>query len=328
MKLFLKFLNEKRNTIIIFFFFLAVYCAALILYRMPIESIVYPAVICVIFGILFLIFDFLRTKKRHREFIMLKDSTCETLSLPKSETISEEDYAEICKSLCAENIENRAEAQKSYRDMIDYYTVWAHQIKTPIASMKLALENEDTDLSRHLNAQLFRTQQYADMVLAFLRLDSDSSDYLFAEYSLDDILRQSFKKFAPDFIGRKLYLEFNPTGISVVTDEKWLSFVIEQLLSNALKYTVCGGITTEKVDQNTIVIRDTGIGIAREDLPRIFEKGYTGVSGRTDKSSSGLGLYLVHRICENLGIGIKITSDIGKGTQVYLSFKQEKSVFE
>lgn len=328
MKLFTKYILQKRNEILIFVFFTAVFCASMLLCRFPINAVIYPLGVCIIFGILFLIIGFLRTKKRHKEFTAQKSSTCETLTLPESQTVTEQDLSEICENLRRENINERSDAQNRYRDMIDYYTVWAHQIKTPIASMKLSLENEDSDLSRRLNAQLFRTQQYVDMVLAFLRLDSTSSDYIFKEYSLDEILKQSLKKFAPDFIGRKLHLEFNPTEISVITDEKWLSFVIEQLLSNSLKYTREGGIKIEKCEDFAIKIEDTGMGIASQDLPRIFEKGYTGTTGRTDKSSSGLGLYLCKRICANLGIEIKITSKTGVGTTVYLYFSREKPNFE
>jgi len=213
-------------------------------------------------------------------------------------------------------------------EMIDYYTLWAHQIKTPIASMRLTLQNEDSPLARKLMAELFHIEQYVEMVLVFLRLDSKTTDYLFREYSLDEIIRQAVKKFAGEFIGRKLKLEYEPVDVKVVTDEKWLSFVIEQVLSNALKYTPSGKITISMEKDRVLCIRDTGMGIAPEDLPRIFEKGYTGYLGRQDKRASGIGLYLCKRICRNLGHGILAESVPGQGTAIRIDLSQRQTRYE
>ena len=189
--------------------------------------------------------------------------------------------------------------------------------------MKLTLQNEDSPAFRKLTSDLFRIEQYVEMVLAFLRLDSVSTDYVFKELSADTLIKNSVKKFAPDFINKKLRLDYEETDIMLVTDEKWFSFVLEQIISNALKYTREGGIhiyTREK----KLFIEDTGIGIAPEDVPRVFENGYTGINGRTDKSASGIGLYLCKRVCDNLGIGISIESKVGEGTRVCLDLEQYK----
>lgn len=207
--------------------------------------------------------------------------------------------------------------------MVDYYTIWAHQIKTPIASMRLTLQNEDTALSRQLTNELFRIEQYVEMVLAFLRLNSKSTDYVLKEYDLDGIIKQSVKKFAGEFISRKLSLNYESLHTVVLTDEKWLSFVIEQVLSNALKYTPSGSISITMEDGKRLCIRDTGIGIAAEDLPRIFEHGYTGYNGRMDKKASGIGLYLCKRICERLGHEIRAESEVDRGTCIILDLSRE-----
>ena len=218
------------------------------------------------------------------------------------------------------DLETRTGAR--FQDMMEYYTMWAHQIKTPIASMKVTLQNEDSPLSRRLSTELFHIEQYVDMVLAFLRLDSDSTDYVFREQDLDGIVRQSVVRFAGEFIDRKLSLNCPPLETTVVTDEKWLSFVLEQLLSNALKYTRKGGISISLQPAKTLCIADTGIGIAPEDLPRVFEKGYTGLNGRADKRASGLGLYLCRQICHRLGIELRIECQVGEGTRVFLDLEQ------
>ena len=163
------------------------------------------------------------------------------------------------------------------------------------------------------------------MVLAFVRLDTDSTDYVICEKDLDTIVKQAIRKFSSQFINRKLQLEYQPIFATVVTDEKWLQFVIEQVLSNAVKYTPSGGTVSVDLEAPKILcIRDTGIGIAPEDLPRIFEKGYTGYNGRTDKKASGIGLYLCKRICENLGHTIAVTSSPDSGTVVRINLSQKK----
>jgi len=242
--------------------------------------------------------------------------------------MEDEDYQEIIRLLSDEHNRYRTETNRKYADMIDYYTVWAHQIKTPIASMRLHLQNEDSPLSRKLSTDLFRVEQYVEMVLTFLRLNSESTDYVIKEYDLDKIVKQAVKKFAGEFIGRKLSLVYEPLNTTVITDEKWLSFVIEQVLSNALKYTPSGSITITLEPEKKLCIRDTGIGIAAEDLPRIFENGYTGYNGRTDKKASGIGLYLCKRICGNLGHTITAASKVDEGTVITIDLAQTKLEIE
>lgn len=171
--------------------------------------------------------------------------------------------------------------------------------------------------------QLQSVEQYVEMVLGYLRLESPSSDYVIRNYLLDDIVRQAVRKFASQFIRRKLRLEYTPLNVSVITDEKWLLFVIEQVLSNALKYTRSGSVSITLEAPKTLCIRDTGIGIAPEDLPRVFEKGYTGSNGRTDKRATGIGLYLCRRILAKLGHSITIVSTPGVGTTVRIGLEQD-----
>lgn len=172
-----------------------------------------------------------------------------------------------------------------------------------------------------------RIEQYVDMVLGYLRLDSDFTDYVIQEYDLDDIVKPAVKKFAGQFIRKKLQLDYRPLHTKAVTDEKWLQFVLEQVISNALKYTEAGRITIEmehgpgtEENSSVLCIRDTGIGIAPEDIPRIFEKGYTGYNGRSDKKASGIGLYLCRRICSNLGHTITANSSLENGTVIRIRF--------
>ena len=224
---------------------------------------------------------------------------------------------------------NAAENENVARlsDMTDYYTLWVHQIKTPIAAMQLILREGDSPEYRELSENLRRIEQYAEMVLCYLRLDSDSTDFVFKEYALDDIVRQAVRKFSSQFIRRQLRLIYEPLEKTVITDEKWLLFVIEQVISNAVKYTPSGEIEIYCEKPLTLCIRDTGIGIAAEDIPRIFEKGYTGCNGRLDKKASGIGLYLCKRICRKLGHNISAESG-EKGTTIKISLEQREIEIE
>ncbi len=320
MKHMLAYVKSKWPVLCFMVIAVAVFAAAFALYRLPVEAVLYPAAIVLFIGLVFLVVDYLHTRARCRELEHMISMTAEMLGdLPEADTLPEAAWAQLVTNIRDELIQTKANARNDYQDMVDYYTVWAHQIKTPIASMKLTLQNEDSELSRQLRSDLFRTQQYVDMVLAFLRLGSDSTDYVFRSMNLDEIIRPSVRKFAPEFIRRRLSLHYEPINTTLVTDEKWLAFVLEQLLSNALKYTREGSISIRMADEKTLCIEDTGIGIAPEDLPRVFEKGYTGCNGRTDKNASGLGLYLCKRVCERLNMSIRMTSQLGEGTQVYLT---------
>lgn len=323
LKLFLVYLKQHFKSIIIFILFSAVFAVTFALYGLPFKAVLYPAILCAVIGAVFIAVDYSRVLKRHRQLRRMRELAASLItSLPVPDGLIEEDYQTVIENLRSEVAGLEEAAAARYSEMTDYYTMWVHQIKTPISSMRLTLQNEDSVQARRLSSDLFRIEQYVEMVLAFLRLDSVSTDYVFKEHSLDDIIKQAVKKFAREFISRKLRLIYKPVNYSVVTDDKWLGFVLEQVLSNALKYTREGGVSIYMEEKDILCIEDTGIGIAPEDLPRIFEKGYTGYNGRTDKRASGLGLYLCRRICKNLGAEIWASSHPGKGTVIHINLAQ------
>ena len=324
MKLFWKYLRQRRNILAILFLFAGIFLVTFALYQLPLEIVVYPMMLCGVVGCICLMVDFLNVKKNHKlledmkEFIDILH-----FEFPVGVGIENEDYIHIISLLRDEYIISQNSSNQKYADMVDYYTLWVHQIKTPIASMRLTLQNEDTTLARQLKADLFRIEQYVEMVLVYLRLESEGSDYVIRTYDVDELIRNAIKKFSGEFIRRKISLVYEPLKRQMITDEKWFSFVLEQLLSNAFKYTSSGTITV-KMEGEQLCIEDTGIGIEAEDLPRIFEKGFTGYNGRMDKKASGIGLYLCKRICDNLGHSIKAESIVGKGTTMRIDLSQHK----
>lgn len=329
MEFFRKYIKEKAVYIAVFLLFCLVFLCAFLLYHLPAGAVLYPTLICTVFAAVFLFFDYNKAYKKHKELKLLQNLSSDLMEhFPEAVTNDDEDYQRIIRLLREEKMHRDNEMNVKYSNMINYYTMWAHQIKTPIASMSLTLQNEDTETARTVSEDLFRIEQYVEMVLMFLRLDSDTNDYVIKEYDLDKIVKTAVKKFANQFIRRKISLDYNELNYSVLTDEKWLSFVIEQVLSNALKYTPSGKISIYLENQETLCVKDSGIGIAPEDLPRIFEKGYTGYNGRADKRASGIGLYLCRRICDNLGHTITAESSVNEGTAIRIGLGRQKIEFE
>ncbi len=322
MELFRIYLKQKRRTIVVMAAFCCIFGVTFWLYHLPVEAVVYPALLCACLGGLAVAASFLRARRNYK-FLMgyCAESAAVIPEMPPVRGLEDGAYQALIRTLQTQIRTQDEAAETRYRGMLDYYSIWAHQIKTPIASMRLQLQNEDSPLSRSLQSDLRRIEQYVEMVLAYLRLDSTASDYVFRECPVDEMICQTVKKFSQDFIGRKISLLYEPVEKTIVTDEKWFCFVLEQLISNALKYTQKGSVKIG-LQGSTLYIEDTGIGIEAEDLPRIFENGYTGFNGRRDKKASGIGLYLCKRVCDNLGIDIRAASQIGVGTRVTLSLDQ------
>lgn len=335
MRFIFSYIWQRRRGIFLFFLFCAIFAGSFLLYHLPVAAVFYPALLCGLIGLLYLTADFHRVRQRYGrlqrlcgELDVYRNDLALLWELPNGETLEDNGYRQLI-SLLVEAGRNQEDAYRARaQDMVDYYTAWVHQIKTPIASMRLKLQNEDTEFSRTLSGDLFRIEQYVEMVLCYLRLDSQSTDYVFREYDLDGIVRQAVKKYAGEFISRKISLRYEPLCATVLTDEKWLLFVLEQVLSNALKYTQEGSVTISLEVPKTLCVCDTGIGIAPEDLPRIFEKGYTGCNGRADKRASGLGLYLSQRICKNLGHTLAAESEVGAGTVIRIGLQERKTRVE
>lgn len=313
----MSYLKYRWKVFGVFALFVLVFATVFFLYHVPLYAAGYACLICAFLGTLFLLWDARCFYVRHRRLQQLMEEIKVSVDhLPVPVNSLESDYQELVHTVFTEKQAIVLASDNRYDDLVEYYTLWAHQIKTPIAAMRLLLQHEDTPLAMELTTELQRIEQYVEMVLCYLRLDSNSTDYVIRKYDLDDIVRQAVRKYAAQFVGKKIKLEYAPLDCQVLTDEKWLLFVIEQILSNALKYTASGSISICMEPNRTLCIRDTGIGIAPEDLPRIWEKGFTGYNGRRDKRASGIGLYLSRRILRNLSHEIAITSELGVGTTV------------
>ena len=309
------FLRQYRTTALSFLLFSCIYAIVFSLYDLETEAVLYAAGLCMLAAFFIVGLCFYRYVREHRERIrVLKNIRLEFDGLPESRNPIEQDYQRMLRALghiCEASV---TDMEMKRQETLDYYTAWVHQIKTPIAVMRMQLQGEDTPEHQALLAELFRIEQYVEMVLSYMRLNSESTDLVIGLYDLDSIIRRAVRKYASQFVQKRLKLVYEPAHVTVLTDEKWLQFVIEQLLSNAVKYTGQGAVTISVTEDKVLRIADTGMGIAAEDLPRIFEKGFTGYNGRADRKSTGLGLYLCRQAADKLSAPISVQSVPGEGT--------------
>lgn len=224
------YVRENRKVVIALAVYTAVFAFIFWLYRLPLGAVGYAALVCLFLLLVWLAVDYRRFAVRLRLLRRLEQEiTLSTEQLPEPDGMLEAQYQALVRALDADRRAQLTRSQQGYQELVEYYTVWAHQIKTPIAAMRLLLQDADTDEQRALLEQLQSVEQYVEMVLGYLRLESPSSDYVIRNYLLDDIVRQAVRKYASQFIRRKLRLEYTPLNVSVITDEKWLLFVIEQV---------------------------------------------------------------------------------------------------
>mgnify|MGYP002510858329 CR=1 FL=1 len=352
MKVMFAFLGERRREFCGYIVFAGIFAAVSYLYNIRMDAVQYAFVLSAVWFVLFIVWDYIRYIRRHREVAEMEQRLDSGLDcVPDPVTLIEEDYQRAVMKL----YEARCELESSNRiirqEMADYYGMWVHQIKTPIAAMHVLLQafeecrlnaedqakNTESGLYagrsaelgqyvREMKMELFKIEQYVEMVLTYLRMEEMSSDLSFEVCSLDSVIKQAVRKYSQMFIFKKIKLEYTPVETKVLTDEKWLVFVVEQILSNAVKYTGQGGISIylEPGPDTVLAIRDTGTGIALEDQPRIFEKGFTGYNGHADKRSTGIGLYLCRRILNRLSHEITVESEPGKGTIMRIWFAKER----
>ena len=305
------------------------------------QDVVYAAVLDAILLLIIVLVGFFRYSGKVKALSnALERPVEEQAQLPEATDDVEMLYHRLLENQSIARSESESSAAIRQSQMRDYYSMWVHQIKTPISAMKLLLEAEreelgqlicDDEQSQYLLSdnmdsfedELFRIEEYVSMALQYQRVSSTENDFVLEKVSVDGVIRDTIKKYAKIMIRRHIGINYSGTGQEVYTDGKWLAFILEQILSNAIKYTPQGFVTIETAEEKDrffITIKDTGIGIKAEDLPRVFEKGYTGYNGHADKKATGIGLYLCRQMADKLGHTIRMESELGKGTKVWIGF--------
>lgn len=236
------------------------------------------------------------------------------------------DVLKQCNKSMHEKVKHYKDEQIEYREYIE---TWVHEIKTPIASAKLILENDNSNLSERINYEMKRVEGFIEQVLYYARSSDVSKDYIIKEFSLRSVVMKSVKSNSRDFINKNIKLDIRGIEGNIFSDEKWVEFIINQIIINAVKFSIPneGKVSIySKVNENNIIltIEDNGVGINEKDIDRVFEKGFTGENGRKFGKSTGIGLYLCKKLCDKLGIGISLNSKENIGTKVNIVFPQGK----
>lgn len=322
--------------------------AALYGYEGAFANMTYALGLAAFFGGCYLLWDYLRYREKYQVLTRLLLAQERAGGLPQTVSAMELAYQRLIEMQEAEKKALVTQLDERQQNMADYYTMWTHQIKIPLSAMDLLLQNADEkaggdterdkdgsvdmQTARQLREEVFKTGQYVDMALHYARMESISADLSFARLDVGELVKKALKKYWLLFSGAGIALRLEECHAQVVTDGKWFSFVVEQVLSNALKYTAKGAISIYGADEkggrvteecSYLVIEDTGIGIDESDLPRIFERGFTGYNGRMGNQSTGIGLYLCKQIMDRLGLSIHVESKRGEGTKVFLGIAQE-----
>ena len=295
------------------------------MYGIPLGPVLYADLLMLGITAVYLGYSYIRYRRKRRILKLWETNFRYSgeMEKPKGEGCFEETYLRIIENLEQDQQREREAWQNEQKKDREYYTRWSHQIKTPIAATNLLLSEKNLDV-RAVKRELFRIEQYADMALQYQRLEGESSDLVLEKVKLHKMVSQTLKKLSTIFVYKKLHVKLGDLEKEIVTDEKWMCFILEQILTNAAKYTEEGGTIEIWLEQEVLCIRDNGIGIQEEDLPRIFEWGYTGYNGRLDKKSTGIGLSLTKEAAGLLQIGISMESLVGRGTTVFLNLAQKR----
>ena len=293
----------------------------LLLSGVSLRQILYPAYLTLFVYAVFMISDYFRRRKKCAELEQMINHAEVTLEdLPLAEGVTEEKYQELVLKLHQICREQENQVNDSRKEMLEFVTLWTHQVKTPLTATLLLTQELEGEHKELIESRLYEIQQYCDVILQYLRMEGEGNDYAFAKCEVKSMVNQAVKYFARIFISKGLSVKVDvPEGVYLVTDEKWLVFALQQIISNALKYTDEGTVTIDMPSPESIRVSDTGVGICAEDIPRIFERGYTGFNGRKDKKATGIGLFLVKNIMEKLGGSVEVESEKDKGTSVTLN---------
>ncbi|MDF2670191.1 MAG: sensor histidine kinase [Paenibacillus sp.] len=295
------------------------------------SNIVYTNVSCGFFTALYLIIGFFYKNAYYRELqsLLERDAELHTASLPEPQNEEQKLHLRLIEQWNNAHNQQLQKLQDEKRDHQEYILSWIHEVKLPIAASRLLIENsmdKTVDfLVDKLEDEIDKIDQNVEQALYYSRIDSFSKDYFIADVSLSSILKASVKKYAKLFINKRIRFTMNEIPLqSVHSDSKWLAFIVDQLMANALKYTGEGGEISVRYEEDNkerrLIIRDTGIGIKSEDIQRVFEKGFTGSNGRLYSKSTGIGLYLAKLLACKLGHDLSIRSVDGEFTEACIHF--------
>lgn len=338
---FLEYVKDKRY-FILFYLSLMSFVSLIMLvgfYQLnPFNKILYTNITCFVIAALYIIIGYFYRRKFYQEMKdLIESSQEETMAImPDAQNNEQKLIFNILKKVNKEHAKQLETLYDQKRDQQEFIMSWIHEVKIPIAASRLLMENSEdktTDfLTDKFEDELHKINDYVEQALYYSRIDSFSKDYFISEMNTNQLIKNSVKKYAKLFINKGIHFEMDDTEQLVQSDKKWFGFVIDQLVANALKYTDEGGRISvyfeEDSEEKRLFIQDNGIGIAPEDIGRVFEKGFTGSTGRSHAKSTGMGLYLAKQLANKLGHDITIKSEVNDYTKVTIHFPKIRNYYQ
>lgn len=330
---FTKFIEDRKFSILSYLLIMIFISMVIYLdssFNGSVGNIAYINLVSFSFFIIYLVIRYLYYRRYYKSLTDIVENQIDEIinRLPKPKNYEQELFHEVLITLYNEQSIKMQRLYNHKKDNEEFVTSWVHQVKTPISVSRLLIESNANAPSKEtlysIEEELDKIENYIEQALYYSKIDDFSRDYLINEIELDRLVKESVKKQAKTFINKKINVEINNTNLEVITDKKWLSFILDQVLSNALKYTSKGGkikiygLIEDKYQK--LIIEDNGIGIKKEDLNRVFDKGFTGYNGREDYKATGFGLYLSKKLAKKLEHDILIESKCGQYTKVIIIF--------
>lgn len=336
----LKYIKDKI-LLILFYLFLMIFINAVIYLDIGISvdknSILYINFVSTVFFFIYLLLDYLFIKRYYSRIKYIIDNKPQDIinSLPRAITYEHIMNNRLLKKINDDKERTIEALREEMKENQEFITTWVHEVKTPISVIRLTIENS---LEKPIEKILPSIEEEVDKIedkvyqaLYFSRIDSFSKDYFINEIDLNKAVKEAVKRNAKVFINKKIKVEIEEIEAAVLTDKKWLGFIIDQILSNSLKYTQNEGIIKFSIYEDSkeirLIIEDNGIGIRSEDIKRVFKKGFTGSTGRQYQNSTGMGLYLAKRLSKKLGHDITLESSLGEYTRVTIYFPKLTDYF-
>ena len=229
-----------------------------------------------------------------------------------------------------ENVTDVKNTQKEYKEYIES---WVHEIKIPITSAKLLCENNKSEITNKIDEEIEEINNYVEQALFYARLDQVSNDFMIRKIKLADVIKNVLSRNKKIMIQNNMKVELKNTDVSAYSDEKWLEFILNQIIINSIKYKKEQNATiiietTENKENIKLKIKDNGMGIKKSEIDRIFDKGFTGTNGRNQKKSTGIGLYLCKRLCEEIGMDLQAESIENEYTEMIITIPRNKKINE
>ncbi|WP_186759916.1 HAMP domain-containing sensor histidine kinase [Planococcus sp. CPCC 101016] len=326
------FLLSVRPQLIVFLGIVVIFGTVYVLNRLPLTLFFYSLQISAFLLLIYLLIHYFYYAKRYKLINNLQLVNASNLEeVQQTADPADQLYIEKMKALLEQLRESENFHAERQTDQLDYFTLWLHQIKTPISAISLLTQSSQAKEAKQVSQELVRLEDYTHMALNYIKLEEPGAELDLSMVDVDELIKKVIKKYSILFIYKGIKLDYQPLDMQVLSDGKWLQNLLEQILSNSLKYTPAGTISIYQDSENpeTMVIEDTGIGIRSEDLPKIFNKGYSGMNGRLHEKSTGLGLFLSKKICQRLGHQLAIDSQPGEGTRVAINLvREELNVFD